>query len=341
MGDFHPWSVDDPFLYDVKIVTEDDEVFSYFGMRKFSVGRDKGGNIRFMLNDQPLFLSGLLDQGYTPDGKYTYATDAGMIEELEMVKQLGFNMLRKHVKVECRRWYYHCDRMGILVMQDMPNGGSTFSFLIHQALPLGLNIRTLKDDDHERFGRSVASRKMYMHELDEMIHTLYNCVSIFAWVPFNEGWGQFDSEKVTEHIYALDHTRLVDSASGWHDQGCGDFNSRHVYFHAFHVPKKDKRILLLSEFGGYAWLAAGHAECDKLFGYRKYKDRTDYDQAVNTLFEKEILDNVDRGLSGCIYTQLADVENECNGLLSADRVIIKTDVRKMRKINERIYRKIR
>ena len=340
MGDFHAWSTEDPFLYDVKIVTEDDEVSSYFGMRKFSVGRDKGGNVRFMLNDQPLFLSGLLDQGYTPDGKYTYATDAGMVEELETVKALGFNMLRKHVKVECRRWYYHCDRMGILVMQDMPNGGSTFSFLIHQALPLGLNIRRLKDDDHERFGRNVSSRKMYMHELDEMIETLYNCVSIFAWVPFNEGWGQFDSAKVTEHIKALDHTRLVDSASGWHDQGCGDFNSRHVYFHAFHVPKKDERILLLSEFGGYAWLASGHTECDKLFGYRKYKDRTDYDQAVNNLFEKEILDNVERGLSGCVYTQLADVETECNGLLTADRKIVKVDVRKMRKINERIYRKI-
>lgn len=342
MKNFRAWSPEDPFLYDVEIISEDDAVETYFGMRKFSLGTDRSGNVRFMLNDKPLFLSGLLDQGFTPDGRYTYPSDEAMIEELQTVRDLGFNMLRKHVKQESRRWYYHCDCMGILVMQDMPNGGSSFSVLLHQVLPLFFGVRRVPDGHYKWFGReSGRARKAYVYELDEMLDTLYNCVCIFAWVPFNEGWGQFDSRAVTARIRAYDSTRLIDSASGWHDQGAGDFNSRHVYFRPFRVPKKDGRILILSEFGGYAFLAEGHSETRKLFGYRKYKDRVDLDQAVSLLYEKQILNQIDKGLSGCIYTQLSDVETECNGILTADRRVIKTDARKMKKMNERMYRKVR
>ena len=340
METFHAWSVDDPFLYDVEIQTEDDFVTSYFGMRKFSRGKDSHGNIRFCLNNEPLFLSGVLDQGYSVEGMYTYPSEAAMVYEIQTMKDMGFNVLRKHVKVENRRWYYLCDRMGMLVMQDMPNGGNRFSPLVHQALPLFFNIRTLKDDAYARFGREKKlSRDMYMHELDEMLDSLFNCVCIFAWVPFNEGWGQFDSQFITDHIADYDSTRLIDSASGWHDQGCGDFNSRHVYFHAFHVPRKDSRILLLSEFGGYSYLEEGHSRAEKVFGYRKYRDRVDLSRAISELYERDIVENVPKGLSGCIYTQLSDVETECNGLLSADRKCIKVDKKKMKQINDRIIRR--
>lgn len=341
MADFHPWSPEDPFLYQVEISSEDDSVKSYFGMRKFTCGKDAAGFMRFFLNDKPLFLSGLLDQGITIDGMYTYASDDAIRYEIETAKRLGFNMLRKHVKIESRRWYYLCDTIGMLVMQDMPNGGRGFSPILHQALPLFFNVRNLKDTDHKRFGReNPASRKMYMHELSEMLDMLYNSVCIFAWVPFNEGWGQFDSEKVTDEILHYDATRLIDSASGWHDQGCGDFLSMHVYFKNFKVPKLDQRVLILSEFGGYSYLEYGHANTEKLFGYKKFTDKLELDQAVNRLFERDILRNIDKGLSGCVYTQLTDVETECNGLLTADRKVLKIDERKMKKMNEKMMRRM-
>lgn len=340
MQGFHPWSPEDPFLYDVEIQTEDDFVTSYFGMRKFSSGKDGNGYTRFFLNNKPLFLSGVLDQGYNVDGVYTYPSEGAMLYELQTMKSMGFNMLRKHVKVECRRWYYLCDTLGMLVMQDMPNGGSTFSCLYHQALPLFLNIRTLSDKKYARFGRSAKlSRDMYMHELDEMLDTLFNCTCIFAWVPFNEGWGQFDSARITKHIAEYDTTRLIDSASGWHDQGCGDFNSRHVYFHNFHVPKPDHRILLLSEFGGYSYAEASHCQVKKVFGYKKFSDKVDLSRAVSEVYDTDVVQNISKGLSGCIYTQLSDVETECNGILTADRKVIKIDPKKMKQINERIYRR--
>ena len=338
----HPWTPDDPFLYDVYVKTEDDLVRSYFGMRKFSRGYDSYGKIRFCLNDKPLFLNGLLDQGYTPDGLMTYPDDHAMIYELKKIKELGFNMLRKHVKVECRRWYYHCDRLGILVMQDMPNGGGPYDFKQTAVWP-NLGMRHKKDTvQNKAFGRVTdVSREMYYKELDDMLDMLYNTVSVFAWVPFNEGWGQFDSEKVTEHIREYDRTRLVDSASGWHDQGAGEFDSRHVYFLPYRVPKDDGRIHLLSEFGGYAYLEYGHSEAEKLYGYKNFTDKLALDEAVHNLYERDILGNIRKGLAGCIYTQVSDVEDECNGIFTADRKIIKVDERKMRKMNLRCLRRLK
>ena len=338
----HPWTPDDPFLYDIYVKTEDDLVRSYFGMRKFSRGYDSTGKIRFCLNDRPLFLNGLLDQGYTPDGLMTYPDDKAIVYELEKLKSLGFNMLRKHVKVECRRWYYHCDRLGILVMQDMPNGGGPYDFNATGVFP-NIGFRKKKDDGgNKAFGRVTdESFKMYYRELDDMLDNLYNTVSVFAWVPFNEGWGQFDSKKVTDHIHAYDHTRLVDSASGWHDQGAGDFDSRHVYFTPYRVPKEDGRIPLLSEFGGYAYLEYGHSQAEKLYGYKKFTDKLALDEAVHKLYERDILGNIRKGLAGCVYTQVSDVEDECNGIFTADRKIIKIDERKMRKMNLRCIRRLK
>lgn len=340
--DMHPWTPDDPFLYDLYIQTEDDVVKSYFGMRKFSRGYDAEGVPRFLLNNKPLFLSGLLDQGYTPDGLLTYPDDQAMIYDIRRMKDLGYNMLRKHVKVDMRRWYYHCDRLGMLVMQDIPNGGGPYDFQVTAVLP-NLGLRKMDDRENKGMGRTdQLLRRMYYEELDDILDDLYNCVSVFAWVPFNEGWGQFNSREVTDYIRSYDATRLIDSASGWHDQGCGDFNSRHVYFTSFRVPSgRDDRILLLSEFGGYSYLEWGHSEAEKLYGYKKFKERPSLDQAVYDLYDRQILANIRKGLSGCVYTQLSDVEDECNGILTADRKVIKIDEKRMKKMNERCIRRLK
>ena len=337
--DVHPWSPEDPFLYDLYLETEEDAVRSYFGMRKFTKMKDENGYMRFALNGQIIFLSGLLDQGYMPDGLLTYPSEQAMISEITKFKEMGFNFLRKHVKVECRRWYYLCDKLGMLVMQDMPNGGSAYSFANIGIWPT-LGFRNFRDDGkYERLGRQdKAGREMYMKELDAMLSTLYNSVCIFAWVPFNEGWGQFDSVRVTDHIRNYDHTRLIDSTSGWHDRGAGDFNSRHVYFHRVFAPHNDGRIFLLSEFGGYAYLEHGHSEADKLYGYKKFTDKPKLNQALEEAYERDVVRNIPKGLAGCIYTQTADVETECNGIFTADRRVIKTDERMMRRINNKLKR---
>jgi beta-galactosidase/beta-glucuronidase len=336
MENFHPWSCEDPFLYDVKVETEDDAVSSYFGMRKFHAGRDASGHMRFFLNDHPMFLTGVLDQGWWPESMVTYPSEAAMAYEIDTMKEMGFNMVRKHMKVESRRWYYECDHKGMLVMQDMPCGGGPFRKWYHSIAPLVFGLRHLKDNDYEKQGCTADRMKAYETELDGMLDMLYNSPCIFAWVPFNEGWGQFDSEEITKRIKAYDTTRLVDSASGWHDQGCGDFNSVHVYFKKFRMPREDGRMVLLSEFGGYSYHSTAHEASEKKFGYRRFKDRLDLDRAVNGLYEKQILPAVAEGLAGCIYTQLADVEEEDNGLLTADRAAVKVDRNRMRKMNEKL-----
>lgn len=342
MENYHAWSCDDPFLYTLYIQTEEETVKSYFAMRSFSKIRLKNGNCYFGLNGRPLFLTGLLDQGFSYEGGYTYPGDEAMICELKLVKSLGFNMLRKHIKVESRRWYYHCDRLGILVMQDMPSGGHPYDFKRVAVLP---NIGFTKFDDGERAyeknGRGTQElRKAYYEELGQMLDMLYNTPCIFAWVPFNEGWGQFDAEEVTRKIRAYDTTRLVDATSGWFDQGCGDFQSKHCYFKHFHAGKADGRILFLSEFGGYTYVENGHSNPKKVYGYKKFDNRLAYSQAVLQLYQKDVLENIPKGLAGCIYTELKDIEDECNGILSADMRIVKVDEKAMRSMNERCIRSL-
>ncbi len=334
LDEMHPWSLDDPFLYSFYVATGDETIKSYFGMRKFSKGKDSRGIERFFLNDEPIFLSGLLDQGYTVDGLLTYASEEAILFELTKIKEMGFNMLRIHAKVESRRFYYLCDKLGLLIMQDMPNGGGRYDFKFVGIKP-NLGLKRANDHQYQLFARnSKESRDMYYVELGAMLDNLYNFTCIFAWVPFNEGWGQFDSKEVTDYIKEYDSTRLVDSASGWYDQGAGDFNSIHNYFFPFRVPKKDGRIILLSEFGGYSHLEKEHSEAEKVYGYRKYKDRLALNEAIQKLYKKTIIPSIPKGLSGCIYTQVADVQDECNGIFTEDRKMIKIDARKMKKINE-------
>ena len=321
--------------------TEDDVVRSYFGMRKFSKENDRNGILRFFLNDEPLFFSGLLDQGYSSDGMYTYASDEAMIYELQKVKDMGFNMLRKHAKIDMRRWYYHCDCLGILVMQDMVSGGFIDQDKMTTMYLPNLGFTKMNDTKDATFVRTDKElQKNYYTELDEMMDALYNQTSIFAWVAFNEGWGQFDSQKVTEHIRSYDDTRLIDSASGWHDNGAGDFHSVHNYFFPYKAKKNASRIEILSEFGGYSYLEKGHANIEKLYGYKKFEDKLKLMDALKDLYQNKILQNIPKGLSGCIYTQLSDVEDECNGIFTFDREIIKVDERKIKKINERCIRRL-
>ena len=262
-----PWSPEDPFLYDVDITLGEDRVASYFGMRKFSLVEQRGRQV-LALNNEPYFQTGLLDQGYWSDGLYTPPSDEAMVCDIRTMKELGFNMLRKHIKIEPLRWYYHCDRLGVLVWQDMVSGFESFEPLYTQVLPfLGVH---LKDAPSRRFGRAgEAGRRQYERELEGTVELLRNCVSLCLWVPFNEGWGQFNAAQMAEKVRALDPTRLIDHASGWHDQGAGDLRSYHVYYKPVRMKHDGRRALALTEFGGYSLPGGGalyHGEVLRLSG---------------------------------------------------------------------------
>lgn len=333
--DFHPWSPDDPHLYEFSVELGKDKVRSYFGMRKIEVRRGKDGISRIFLNDKPVFLSALLDQGYYGESLLTPPGDEAMIRDIEFAKKLGYNALRKHVKIEPRRWYYHCDRLGMLVLQDFVNGGTAYKFGTI-VLPLFTGINK-KDDDYGRFGRlDEEGRKEFIAEAEATVRHLYNYPSIIYWTIFNEGWGQFDADEIAELIRKIDGTRLIDEASGWHDQKGGDVSSRHVYFHRFRFRKDPDRADVLSEFGGYALFLPGHGAPKKAFGYRKFKSKGSLTKAIVRLYERDVIPNVKKGLSGAVYTQLSDVETELNGLVTNDRKEEKVDAEAMRRINGKI-----
>ena len=336
MPDFRAWSPEDPYLYDLSVTLGEDRVESYFGMRKVEVRADRGGVKRLFLNGEPYFQSGLLDQGYWPDGLYTAPSDEALIYDIQTAKAMGFNLLRKHIKVEPMRWYYHCDRLGMMVWQDMPSGGGKYRFSTI-TLPLVTGIH--RRDNHNRaFARaSSQGRGEYMDELEEMVGQLFNAPSVVLWVPFNEGWGQFDSTLVMERLRALDPTRPVDPASGWHDQGAGELRSLHVYFKPFRF-RRDRRgrALALSEFGGYNLRVDGHCFNQKDYGYRRLPDAAALWRDFSRLYEREVLPAVPRGLCASVYTQLSDVEDELNGLMTYDRRVVKLDADEVRELNERL-----
>ena len=334
---FRPWSPEDPFLYDVEIdIRGGDRVESYFGMRKFSIVEHDGNRV-LALNNQPYFQHGLLDQGYWSDGLYTPPSDEAMIWDIQTMKDLGFNMLRKHIKIEPMRWYYHCDRLGMIVWQDMVCGGKYFVPLTQQYLPfIGIH---LKDDCHYSWmGRGdAAGRLQFESDLDETVQQLYNCVSLGLWVPFNEGWGQFDSLRITARLRQLDDTRPIDHASGWNDQGGGDLKSRHIYFRPVKMKNDGKRVLALTEFGGYSLVVEDHYTTDKKFGYRTYTEQDKWMDDLEKLYETEIIPLVDaQGLSATVYTQVSDVEDEVNGLVTYDRKVVKADTQRMLRIAEKL-----
>lgn len=336
MPGFIPWTPECPHLYGLTITMGQDSVKSYFGMRKFSVDMDDSGVKRLFLNNKPYFHDGLLDQGYYSDGMYTAPSDEAMIFDIQTAKDMGFNMLRKHIKIEPLRWYYHCDRIGMLVWQDMMNGGGSYrNMVITAPLVTGIN---LKDSHYKWFAREdEEGRRQYYRELEEMIRHLYNVVSIAMWVPFNEGWGQFDAGRAVQHILKLDTTRTIDHASGWHDQKIGDIKSLHVYFRKYHFrPDKLRRAVVLSEFGGYNYRVNGHTFGKKDFGYKRFDTAEELLKAYQDLYENEILPAKKEGLCAAVYTELTDVEDELNGLITYDRKVIKLPVEKIKEINERV-----
>lgn len=332
--DFIPWTPDDPHLYTFSIKAGPDEFSGYFGMRKFSIINKNGHQIT-ALNNEPFFHNGLLDQGYTSDSLYTYPSDEAMVEELKEIKHMGFNMVRKHIKVEPLRWYHHCDRLGIVVWQDFVNGGNPYNSLDTQVLPfIGIH---LPDPFHLLFGRRNKEQKRFFEqEIKETIHLLKNTVSIAVWVPFNEGWGQFDAKRISQKIKELDPSRLVDHASGWHDQKAGDFNSYHIYYKKVKMKNDKKRALVLSEFGGYSVPTEHHMYSNKKFGYKVFDDHEEFNRQFLHLYEDEVIPHIEQGLCASVYTQVSDVEEEINGLFTFDREVNKMDVPKIQRLNQKL-----
>lgn len=320
--DFRPWSPEDPYLYRYELQYGEDLLQGYFGMRKFSLISTKNGVQRLALNNRPYVHMGVLDQGYWSEGFYTPPSDADLIADIKSMQALGFNMLRKHIKIESARAYYHCDRLGMLIWQDMVSGGGPYCKPAISVLPfLGIHFNDMRWS--HLFGRrNSESKDLYNQELLHTVKQLYSVPSIALWVPFNEGWGQFSALAAAKKIRDLDPTRLVDHASGWHDQGGGDVKSRHIYFRKprMRLDKKG-RALALSEFGGYSFAVPGHCYSSHSFGYRRYKDIANYQQAVLELFR--FLLNTGKDISAYVYTQLSDVEDEVNGFLTYDRAVNK------------------
>ena len=319
-----PWSPDTPYLYSYRIFACNDEVSGYFAMRQYSIENDANGIPRFCLNHQPLFLDGVLDQGYWPDGLYTAPSDEAMIFDIRSIKDLGFNMIRKHVKIEPARWYYHCDTIGMIVWQDMVSGGG-FSAPLMSWLPTisAPSQSGVSDKLHFLFKRSGKSnREEFIDECKETIHALRNFPCISTWVLFNEGWGQFDSAKLTEMVRKQDPDRLIDSASGWFDQGVGDFKSIHNYFIKQYI-EQDDRACVISELGGYSCKISDHSFTKANYGYKTFSDKSRFKKAFENLYFEEINPLVVSGLCGTVYTQLSDIEDETNGIFTYDRKVCK------------------
>jgi Glycosyl hydrolases family 2, TIM barrel domain len=321
-----PWTPDDPHLYDVEVVLGEDRVTSYVAMRSVAVARDGHGVPRLTLNGAPYLQVGVLDQGYWPDGLLTAPSDAAMVHDIETMKRLGFTMPRKHLKIEPLRWYHHCDRLGMLVWQDVVNGGGplrTAAVTWPGRCPIRL------DDTRWRspLGRAdPAGRELFGEELRRTVEHLRDVPSVVAWVLFNEGWGQFDSRRLTGELRALDPTRPVDAASGWHDRGAGDLVSRHVYRRRFRVPRRrDARAVVLSEYGGEQLRVGSHVrDDDTATGYGRQRT-ADGLAASFTRLHEDLAGQVPAGLAATVYTQLSDVEDELNGLLTYDREVLKLD----------------
>lgn len=342
------WSPEEPFLYDFVLTLEDEKeetdfVKGYFAMRKFSIGEYLGYN-RIFLNNKPYFQKGLLDQGYWSDGGLTAPCDEAMIYDIETMKNLGFNMLRKHIKVEPDRWYYHCDKIGMIVWQDMVSGGQSLNNFyvgvlpnVYTVLSPVLNL-TKKDNAYKIFSRDkIEWRAQFEEELFEMMDALYNHPSIGCWVPFNEGWGQFDAKRIGDAVKAKDPTRIVDHASGWYDQRGCDLRSIHRYILPFVAPKYDGRPIVISEYGGYSQILDGHVwNKAKSFGYQMYNSKNSLTQAYRKLHEHQIIPAIKKGLSATVYTQVSDVEFEVNGILTYDREIIKIDEETIKSLNRRL-----
>jgi len=343
--DGRQWSPEGPSLYRLAVETSTgDRLTSFFAWRNFGIGADRHGMRRFLLNGEPYFLHGVLDQGYWPDGLYTAPTDEALASDLVAAKRLGFNLVRKHAKVEPARWYWHAARLGLIVFQDMPSGGQPRNPFVFGAP----GIRSAKPRDRHPLTRLVLGglgkdyRDNFRRELSDMVVSLRGEAAIASFSPFNEGWGQFDARAMGALVRELDPTRPVDEASGWYDQGGGDFSSIHRYDRRLPGPPRDlraggRRAWFLSEYGGFTWSMPGRFwPRKKEFGYRRFPDRESLQAELLSFFRDELAPKLALGLSGAVYTQLTDVEQETNGILTYDREVEKVDPTSLREIAERL-----
>lgn len=331
------WNLEDPYLYDVKVSLLNDTITSYFGLRKIEIKDDGKGHNKIYLNNKKIFLTGILDQGYYYLGNLTPAKDEDFISDIKNLKELGFNMIRKHIKLEPLRFYYHCDRLGMLVFQDFINGGRKYNNFFISA-PSILPYK-FKDSRYSLYKRDdEAGRMEFIEESKGIMDLTYSSPSVVEYTIFNEGWGQFDTKKIYDMVLSKDKTRLIDANSGWFDMYVGDFLSKHTYF----IPIKNKkdrhsRAYFLSEYGGYSHKVEDHYFGTSIFSsYHYYRTRKILEKKYIKLIDKSILPIIKKDLSCCVYTQLSDVEDEVNGLYTFDRKVLKISKDIILELNERM-----
>lgn len=330
------WSPEDPYLYEFEITTGADRVSGYFALRSWDI-RNVDGIPRLCVNGKPRFFHGLLDQGYWPDGIYTPPSPDCYRQEILAMKRMGFNTLRKHIKVEPEEFYYQCDKLGMFVFQDMVSNGD-YSYLKDTILPT-LGFQRKND---RRAHPDKRSRQMFLDNMKAQVLQLKNHPCIAMWTIFNEGWGQFNATAAYHTLKALDDSRFVCSCSGWFRGGESDVFSRHIYFGQWHHLKRTDKPLVLTEFGGICLAVDGHLyNPDKSYGYQSSKDSEDYRKKLLTLYRKHILPAIPKGLCAAIYTQVSDVEEEINGLLTYDRQVTKPDAEEMRCLSDALYTAVR
>lgn len=330
--EIHLWTPETPYLYNFTLSSGDDKIESYFALREIGI-KDISGTKRLTLNGAPYLFNGLLDQGYFPDGIFLPATLDGYRDDILRSKEMGFNMLRKHIKVEPEIFYNLCDKLGIAVFQDMVNN-SNYSFLFDTALPT-VGMKRFPD---RILHRNKRSREIFVeHMKGEMAH-LYNFPSILYYTIFNEGWGQFSADEMYDLAKTLDTTRIIDATSGWFTRSRSDVDSYHVYFKPLKIRDFGKRPLVISEFGGYSHRVDGHLFGEGNYGYRSFADRKEFEDAFVKLYTDEVIPLVERGASAFVYTQISDVEDETNGLLTYDRAVVKVDQKRIRDVMEKASR---
>ena len=329
------WDVENPHLYDLKLVAGEDEIESYFALRTVEIKKKDGVN-RICLNDKPIFMHGLLDQGYYEDGIFLPEDEEEFTKDILRMKELGFNMLRKHIKIEPEKFYYECDRLGMLVLQDMVNNGG-YSYILDTVLP---TFGFKKRNDCKGRYQDADCKRVFEWHMKDTLHDLYNHPCIIGYTIFNEGWGQFESDRMYDIAKSIDSTRFYDSTSGWFAQLKSDVDSEHIYFRAEELHAKE-RPMFLSECGGFSYAVEGHMyNTEKTYGYGACKSVEELTDRIVDMYNIMVVPGIKGGVCGCVYTQVSDVEDEINGMYTYDRQVCKVNKAKMQELAARIYKEI-
>ena len=331
--EIHNWSPEYPYLYRFTLESGDDKVESYFALREITI-KHVNGVARLTLNGEPYLFNGLLDQGYYPDGIFLPATKDGYKDDILRMKECGFNMLRKHIKVEPEIFYYLCDSLGMVVFQDMVNN-SNYRYVYDTILPT-IGLKRLPDRH-----RTDAEKAMFEREMNATIEHLHNFPSILYYTIFNEGWGQFNADEMYEKACKIDPTRVYDATSGWFYRKKSDVDSRHVYFKKVKLGKVTSRPIVISEFGGYSHRVKDHLFGIDEYGYGGYATQKEYEDALVKLYSDEVKPLISKGICALVYTQVSDVEDETNGLLTYDREVLKVNPERIKKLMDELYAEIK